>query len=328
MPIQNYAAAMGNAAEFAQMPVNALMQRREFDSEQARRNALTANATREMEEDALFDQALQSGDFDTAMRIDPQTTQLYMAHKKQERMSGLGEIPITAKRIDEGAIQDQYNEERKFAATQRNSDRSYQLQAAQERRLSAPPKTDDEFARYQAMTPEQRDLYDRMKGKQGSAAKPLPVGALRIVDDANQALASTGVSTAIVDRAIAALESGKVQLGAIRNAESRARNFAGKSDENSRAYADLQQTLEKLRNNYLLLAKGVQTEGDAQRAWNSEIGESVQNDNALALQQLKKAKDMTQRAADAQNNRIGTVRSNYGQDAPADGDNDPLGLFK
>jgi hypothetical protein len=98
------------------------------------RNALMQ---REDEEDAQFDAALAAGDFDTAMRIDPQTTQLYMAHKKQERMSGLGDIPITAKRIDEGAIQDQYNEERKFAATQRNSDRSYNLQLAQERRLSS-----------------------------------------------------------------------------------------------------------------------------------------------------------------------------------------------
>jgi hypothetical protein len=103
------------------------------------RNALMQ---REDEEDAQFDAALAAGDFDTAMRIDPQTTQLYMAHKKQERMSGLGEIPITAKRIDEGAIQDQYNEERKFAATQRNSDRSYNLQLAQERRLSSPQATD------------------------------------------------------------------------------------------------------------------------------------------------------------------------------------------
>jgi hypothetical protein len=104
------------------------------------------------------------------MRIDPQTTQLYMAHKKQERMSGLGDIPITAKRIDEGAIQDQYNEERKFAASQRNSDRSYNLQLAQERRLSQPSPEDDEFAKYAAMSPERRDLYDRMKGRKAGEA--------------------------------------------------------------------------------------------------------------------------------------------------------------
>lgn len=160
-------------------------------------------------------------------------------------------------------------------------------------------------------------------------ANPLPVAALKIVDEANQALAATGESEAIVNRAIAALEGGKVQLGAIRNAESRARNFTGKSDDNSRAFADIQQTLEKLRNNYLLLAKGVQTEGDAQRAWNSEIGENVMNDNKLALQQLKKAKAMLDRATAAQATRIKAVYANFGgtpPSAPVQNDNDPLGI--
>jgi hypothetical protein len=83
------------------------------------------------------------------------------------------------------------------------------------------------------------------------------------------------------------------------------------------------QTLEKLRNNYLLLAKGVQTEGDAQRAWNSEIGESVQNDNQLALQQLEKAQRMIQMATDAQKARIDTVYSNFGQEAPEQGGGPP-----
>jgi hypothetical protein len=113
------------------------------------------------------------------------------------------------------------------------------------------------------------------------------------------------------------LKSGKVTLGAVRNLESRARNFAGNSDENSRAYASVRQTLEKLRNNYLLLAKGVQTEGDAVRAWNSEIGEFVQNDNTLALQQLEKARAAVVRATAAQNRRIETVYRNFGAQPPA-----------
>jgi hypothetical protein len=74
--------------------------------------------------------------------------------------------------------------------------------------------------------------------------------------------------------------------------------------------------MEKLRNNYLLLAKGVQTEGDAQRAWNSEIGEHVQNDNALALQQMEKAQGMVDRAIEAQNRRVETVYENFGTEPP------------
>jgi hypothetical protein len=156
-------------------------------------------------------------------------------------------------------------------------------------------------------------------GAPAKPANPLPVGALKIVDEAKQASAAASDSKTLIDNAIELLERGDVQLGAVRNMESRGRNFAGNSDENSRAYASLRQTLEKLRNNYLLLAKGVQTEGDAARAWNSEIGESVQNDNALALQQLQKAQAMIDRALAAQQSRIETVYGNYGGSPPASG---------
>lgn len=189
-----------------------------------------------------------------------------------------------------------------------------------------PTADERDFARYSRMTPEQRALYDRMKGRDpnSKAAPNLPVGALRLVDDANQALAATGESDAIVTNAISALEKGEVNLGPIDNTVSRARNATGMSSKNSRAYADLRQTLEKLRNNYLLLAKGVQTEGDAQRAWNSEIGENVQNDNKLALQQLKKAKAMLDRAKAAQQNRINAVYKNYGGAAPSPASSGPV----
>lgn len=165
-------------------------------------------------------------------------------------------------------------------------------------------------------------------GNQPKPPKPLPGFALRIVDDAKQAIAATGESSMLVNSAINKLEKGEVNLGLFANAKSRARNYAGVSDDNSRAYADILQTFEKLRANYLLLAKGVQTEGDAIRAWNAEIGESVENDNKLALQQLKKARALTERSVQMQNDRIGTVYSNFGQEPPAagGGENDPLGI--
>lgn len=150
----------------------------------------------------------------------------------------------------------------------------------------------------------------------GGEQKPLPVGALRIIDDAKQSLSATKESLGLVDRAIQTLNSGKVQLGMVSNATARVRNKLGSSSEASRAFTDINQTLEKLRNNYLLLAKGVQTEGDATRAWNSEIGESVQNDNKLANQQLQKAKQMITNMAAMQEDRIDTVYSNYGSQRP------------
>ena len=166
----------------------------------------------------------------------------------------------------------------------------------------------------------------------GAPQKPLPIGALKVVDDAMQAIAATTDSQVLVDGAIAMLRGKKVELGAVANVKSSARNIAGKSNENSRAYASLIQSFEKLRNNYMLLAKGVQTDKDADRAWASEIGENVQRDNALALQQMLKAQAMIDRAIAAQNTRIKSVYGNYGQqvpNAPASGAapaDDPLGL--
>jgi hypothetical protein len=172
------------------------------------RNALMQ---REDEEDAQFDAALKAGDFDTAMRIDPQTTQLYMAHKQRERMSGLGDIPITAKRLDEAPIQAQYNADRQFAATQRNSDRSYQLQMAQERRLSKQGGGDDEFARYQAMTDDQRKLYDKMKGRNGAAGGVTvnEDGTFTVNPDPSKATEGERTATNYADR----MEASEPKLG-------------------------------------------------------------------------------------------------------------------
>lgn len=150
----------------------------------------------------------------------------------------------------------------------------------------------------------------------GGGGGGLPVGALRLVDEAKQAIGSSNQSVELIDRAIATIKSGKVNLGIFNNAVARGRNLTGASSPASRAFTDINQTLEKLRNNYLLLAKGVQTEGDAQRAWNSEIGESVQNDNKLAVQQLTKAKGLIEHMVAMQNDRIDTVYANYGTERP------------
>jgi hypothetical protein len=99
MPIQDYGRAMGNAAEFAQMPVNALIQGRQRQAQDARiaqadqqRNVLfqqgqqdrVAAQTQDDEEDAAWDAAYAQKDWATLARIDPQTTKiLYELENKQ-----------------------------------------------------------------------------------------------------------------------------------------------------------------------------------------------------------------------------------------------------
>lgn len=149
-----------------------------------------------------------------------------------------------------------------------------------------------------------------------SGAPKLPIGALKMVDEATQAINTSQETLALVSDAKALVDTNRVNLGAVANLEAQGRNALGISDPNSRAFASLQQTLEKLRNNYLLLAKGVQTEGDAQRAWDSEIGKNAQRDNKLASQQLEKAQRLTQLAIERQQRRIAGVYANYGASAP------------
>ncbi len=161
-----------------------------------------------------------------------------------------------------------------------------------------------------------RNYDEKSASASGADGKPLPVGALKMIDEATQALSAADQSETLVNGAVQLLQNGQVDLGLLKNAMSRAKNFVGASTPESQAYASIQQTLEKLRNNYLLLAKGVQTEGDAQRAWASEIGEAAQYDNALALQQLQKAGAMLDMARAAQNRRIDNVYTNYGRGRP------------
>jgi hypothetical protein len=104
--------------------------------------------------------------------------------------------------------------------------------------------------------------------------------------------------------------SGNLQLGLVANVTGRARNIAGYSDENSVRLADFDAGLEKLRNDILLLHKGVQTEGDAQRAMKQII--ASRNDPKVAQAQLNKLMELNARAAQDRLDEFNSIQSNYG----------------
>jgi len=64
------------------------------------------------------------------------------------------------------------------------------------------------------------------------------------------------------------IDNGTLNLGLARNAINNALNGIGSSTEESRSLSELQTYVNELANNVQLLAKGTQTEGDAQRAKN------------------------------------------------------------
>lgn len=105
------------------------------------------------------------------------------------------------------------------------------------------------------------------------------------------------------------IETGKLKLGMVSNLAGSIKNFTGQSDEQSRNLASFKSTLEKMRNDSLRLNNGVQTEGDAVRAWN-EIMANI-NDPALVKQRLGEIRKINERAANLHQLSIDTMRGNF-----------------
>jgi len=150
--------------------------------------------------------------------------------------------------------------------------------------------------------------------KPGAKAAQLPTSALKLEQEAREAVGTFAPLNNDIDGFIRQIDSGSLQLGPIANVANRARNFAGMSNEQSRNLATFKSALEKLRNSVLLLNKGVQTEGDAQRAMN-EIIENI-NDPGVVKQQLERLKALNARAVELQKSNIRLIRENYGAPMP------------
>lgn len=144
---------------------------------------------------------------------------------------------------------------------------------------------------------------------QSYSNKPLPVGALKLqqeaLDGLNAAQTISQKSQAIQEQ----LGSGQLEVGPLENLISGARNWAGMSSPNSINYQNLETDLEKIRNDSLRLNKGVQTEGDAIRAMNEVI--KNKNDPKALAAAMQKLDAINQRGAELQQMQINTLRQNY-----------------
>jgi hypothetical protein len=143
--------------------------------------------------------------------------------------------------------------------------------------------------------------------------KPMPASALRMQQEELDTIGMVGGINADLKAIEGQIDSGKLQLGMVDNMLSRGKNAMGLSDENSRNFASFKSTMEKQRNDSLRLNKGVQTEGDATRAWN-ELFENI-NDKAVVKQRLQEIQRINERAANVRKMNVDVIRQNYGQDA-------------
>lgn len=103
---------------------------------------------------------------------------------------------------------------------------------------------------------------------------------------------------------------GSLQLGPLANANSAVRNALGVSDQNSQNYESFKSTLEKVRNDSLRLNKGVQTDADAQRAWN-ELLTNI-NDPKVVQQRLGEIQRLNDQASALKRGLVDNRRRNQG----------------
>lgn len=150
-----------------------------------------------------------------------------------------------------------------------------------------------------------------MAAASGTApAKPMPAAALKMRQDAVDAIGTASSMSADLGALASQIEDGKLKLGPLGNMVSETRNFLGESNENSRNYQSFKATLERLRNESLRLNKGVQTDGDAQRAWN-ELLTNI-NDPDVVAQRLREIDAINRRAMELQQFNLDLIEQNYG----------------
>lgn len=141
--------------------------------------------------------------------------------------------------------------------------------------------------------------------------KPMPASAAQRQAEHLDAIGTAAAIKSDLSALRNQVDSGKINLGFVSNWLSRGKNAAGFSDEQSRNFSSFVNTLEKMRNDSLRLNKGVQTEGDAQRAWN-ELFQSI-NDPGLVKQRLQEIESINDRAVNLQKLQVDTLRENFKQ---------------
>lgn len=147
------------------------------------------------------------------------------------------------------------------------------------------------------------DGVPRSNGKLSAAA----------LNQQNEHLGALQMSSAMntkLERVKGLLDSGKLDLGIAKNIVAQGQNAIGLSSEASRNFASFRADLEKIRNDSLRLNKGVQTEGDAQRAWNELL--TNLNDPRLVRQRLEEIEGYNRQAMAFHQDMVAQIREDSG----------------
>lgn len=139
--------------------------------------------------------------------------------------------------------------------------------------------------------------------------------ALKSVNEINTNLSTATQNAQKINSLISDVQSGKLNLSAANQLGAKTKNLVGLSDENSRGVENFQTALNQAVNDVLMMAKGTQTEGDAQRAA-QVIAANPPRDNASALQVLQRLAAVQQNTISALNQNMNSIYDNYGVSRP------------
>lgn len=145
---------------------------------------------------------------------------------------------------------------------------------------------------------------------------PLPNTVVQSQDELIDAMQTHKYLSGQMDKFTKQIDSGQLNLNVIGNLYNKQLNNISLSTEESRNLASFQATLERLRNESLRLNKGVQTEGDSQRAW-QELVANI-NDPGVVRQRLNEIKEYNNIAKDLKFERLKLMRGEFGRETPAD----------
>ena len=164
----------------------------------------------------------------------------------------------------------------------------------------------------------------QMIGEAGKGAvvgtdKPMPASALTLVANSRSNIQSSQNTIAKIDQSLKDLDpnTGKLKLGLLSNAGNIASNWASKGDESSLAYERLVSNRAGLVNEVLTMAKGTQTEGDAQRAAKVVMSIPLTDNNAV-INAFSELRRVALRTVALEQGKIEEVYQNYGKTPPND----------
>lgn len=160
-------------------------------------------------------------------------------------------------------------------------------------------------------TPVSHDTKGQPINAQKSGVGALPTPALKIVTEAQSKVGEADLAITKLNKVLGNVDL--ANLGPWNNLKSSGRNLAGFSNEQSQAYERVVSGLKDAANAILMAAKGVQTDGDAQRAERIVMA-SKSTDPDVVKNAVNDLIEFSEEIKLRHQNQIGGVYANYGLD--------------